>query len=148
MGLVVREPSGRETRFSSLQPSWQGEHFAGHCVLWLPETCRLIDPTVQQFTDIAVLRKGPPVMGRLHITGGLPAGLEILIHRDDTGSFFRRRRHGPGDRRRPGDRPPAPSVPRTWWGRMGKYGPQASTLWLAAGWARARLDLRLFFTGP
>lgn len=38
---------------------------------------------MQQFTDIAVLRLGPPVMGRLPITGGLPAGLEIPIHRGE-----------------------------------------------------------------
>lgn len=81
--LVVREPSGRQLRLSGLEPSWQGAHFAGHCVLWLPETGRLIDPTVQQFTDISLLREGPPVMGRLGLTGGLPTGLRLPILRDD-----------------------------------------------------------------
>lgn len=30
---------------------------AGHCVLWLPETGRLIDPATQQFTGCQVTRR-------------------------------------------------------------------------------------------
>jgi hypothetical protein len=51
--LVAREPSGRQIRLSGPEPSWQDGHLAGHCVLWLPESGRLIDPTVQQFSEIA-----------------------------------------------------------------------------------------------
>jgi hypothetical protein len=81
--LVAREPSGRHIRLAGPGPSWQGPHFAGHCVLWLPEFGRLIDPTVQQFTDIALVRDGPPVMGRLPLTGGLPTGLGVEFIRDE-----------------------------------------------------------------
>ena len=80
--LVAREPSGRQIRVSGPEPSWRGAHFAGHCVLWLPETGRLIDPTVQKL-DVPLVRDGPPVMGRLGLTGGLPAGDCVTIRRND-----------------------------------------------------------------
>ncbi|MGH9643488.1 MAG: hypothetical protein ACRD3Q_13820, partial [Terriglobales bacterium] len=32
------------------QPRWSGKIFRGHCALWLPESGRLVDPTIQQFT--------------------------------------------------------------------------------------------------
>jgi hypothetical protein len=81
--LVARKPSGRQVRLSCPDPSWQGGHFAGHCVLWLPDSGRFIDPAVQQFTQVALLREGPPVMGRLGLTGGLPAGRRVPVLRDD-----------------------------------------------------------------
>jgi hypothetical protein len=81
--VVAHERSGRRIRLSGAEPSWQGAHFDGHCVLWLPETGRFIDPTVQQFADSTQAREGPPVMRRLSITGGLPAGLSLPVTRGD-----------------------------------------------------------------
>jgi len=80
--LVARGPSGHQIRVSGPEPSWRGVQFAGHCVLWLPETGRLIDPTVHQL-DVPLVREGPPVMGRLGLTGGLPTGACVTIRRDD-----------------------------------------------------------------
>lgn len=87
--LVAREASGHQIRLSGPEPSWQGVHFAGHCVLWLPDNGRLIDPTVQQFTEIALFRESPPVMGRVGLTGGLPTGLRVQILRDDLILLYR-----------------------------------------------------------
>ena len=85
--LVIRKPSGQLIQRSGPEPSWDGAQLAGHCVLWLPETGRLIDPTVEQFPEIARYKRGP-VVGRTGGTGGLPAGAHFEVPRGDLALLY------------------------------------------------------------
>ena len=80
--LVIRMPSGRRIQRAGPEPAWDGARLAGHCVLWLPETGRFIDPTAEQFPEVARYKKGP-IVGRATATGGLPAGVRLDIPRGD-----------------------------------------------------------------
>jgi hypothetical protein len=59
--------------------------FAGHCVLWLPELQRLVDPTIQQFPELS--SEDGPFIGRVGaanqaLPGELPVGSDIPIPRN------------------------------------------------------------------
>ncbi|WP_045875799.1 hypothetical protein [Pseudofrankia sp. DC12] len=65
--LVIRDRiRGDGVMYGTPEPSWDeaGRVFNGHCVLWLPESKRFIDATVEQFPMVRRLRMGP-VIGRL-----------------------------------------------------------------------------------
>jgi GNAT superfamily N-acetyltransferase len=81
--LVVRTRSGQLIQHSGPEPSWDGGAvLAGHCVLWLPESGRFIDPTVEQFPEVARYKRGP-VVGRAPAAGRLPAGARLEVPRGD-----------------------------------------------------------------
>lgn len=42
----------------SLEPKWENGMIHGHTVVWLPEHCCLVDPTAEQYEEIAAYRDG------------------------------------------------------------------------------------------
>jgi hypothetical protein len=90
---VKRSTAAEYTKYSTLTPSWSGEHFDGHCILWIPQSRRLVDVAVEQFPEAA--QSGPgPVIGRQAAeidgdrsqraairSGELPAGTMLPVFR-------------------------------------------------------------------
>jgi hypothetical protein len=84
--LTIKDTSGAVVVHGSPQPSWNaaGTEFTGHCVLWLPGSSRLIDPTVDQYERMRRLGLGPlvarsvasttPTAGGRPVPGTLIAG--------------------------------------------------------------------------
>ncbi len=68
--LVVDDPGRGSAVHGTPEPSWDSTELDGHCVLWLPQWRRFIDPTVTQYADAARLGLGP-VMGRMDAVTGL-----------------------------------------------------------------------------
>lgn len=66
--VVSNQRTDQRTMYGRPDPSWSGTTFSGHCVLWLPGSGRLIDPTVEQYPDVRRYRLGP-ICGR--ITAGM-----------------------------------------------------------------------------
>ncbi|HTJ68197.1 MAG TPA: hypothetical protein VL551_11760 [Actinospica sp.] len=59
---VITVTGGGDGEFfvhGALVPQWTGEVFDGHTVLWLPDAGYLVDPTAQQFPEIAEHGSGP-----------------------------------------------------------------------------------------
>ncbi len=89
--LMIRDrASGEGTMYGSPRPSWDeaGKVFDGHCVLWLPESLRIIDATVDQFPMVRRLGMGP-IIGRAALSiGNLggetpPPGTNVGVMRGD-----------------------------------------------------------------
>ncbi|MBE8519286.1 hypothetical protein ILP97_17510 [Amycolatopsis sp. H6(2020)] len=93
VSLTVTGPTASQyTEYGTLTPSWSGEQFNGHCVLWIPQSRRIVDVTVEQFPEAAQDQPGP-VIGRqvaeidVHRSrraaarDQLPAGTEIPVLR-------------------------------------------------------------------
>ena len=88
--LAVTDDAGRTVVHGSLRPSWEGTVLDGHCILYLPDEQRVVDATVEQFREIARLKRGPlvgrmavPLGPRLQGTGGgLPAGAQLPVRRE------------------------------------------------------------------
>jgi hypothetical protein len=95
--MNVRDAStGATFAHGTRQPSWEGNLLDGHCILLLPGRWHFIDPTVEQYREVARLRRGP-VVGRqassviaddalaaeLASQGILPGGSQLLVKRGD-----------------------------------------------------------------
>lgn len=50
--IVHDQRTGRSTRFGTEVPRFDGEYFVGHMGLWLPQSGRFVDHTVQQFPAV------------------------------------------------------------------------------------------------
>jgi hypothetical protein len=78
------------------QPSWEGNVLDGHCILLLPGRWHFIDATVEQYREVARLRRGP-IVGRqassvtsddalaaeLASQGIVPGGSQFVVKRGD-----------------------------------------------------------------
>ncbi len=93
--LVVQDSAGHIIMHGNPQPTWNGTELDGHCVLWLPESRRFVDPTVAQYPAVARLALGP-IVGRVEaVTGpegaitaitqgqGVPPGTHFGVPRKD-----------------------------------------------------------------
>jgi len=68
----------------SLEPRWEGDGmFHGHTVVWLPEHCCLVDPTAEQYEEIAAYRDGPVIA-----TAG-PSAAEGIVRVSAARGFLR-----------------------------------------------------------
>ncbi|MHB1873927.1 MAG: hypothetical protein ACYCPF_03590 [Streptosporangiaceae bacterium] len=78
------------------EPSWEGNLLDGHCILLLPGRWHFIDATVEQYSEVARLRRGPVVgrqansitsndalAGELASQGILPGGSQLVVKRGD-----------------------------------------------------------------
>lgn len=91
VGLELRDGRGRKVRCASTEPQWEqdGTVFTGHCVLMLPDSDRIVDPTVEQFDAVRAIGQGPliarTVMTSAPIEPGQlrSAGSEFLAQRGD-----------------------------------------------------------------
>jgi hypothetical protein len=87
--LCVSDTSGRVIMHGTPEPSWEGTVLDGHAVLLLPDVPRFVDPTVEQFPEIARYRIGPvcaqPVLGSGHADprNPFPPGAHIGLQRRD-----------------------------------------------------------------
>lgn len=90
MHLAVTDEGGRTLVHGSLEPSWEGNVLDGHCILFLPDEQRVVDATVEQFREVARLKRGP-LVGRMAVplapglqgtSGGLPAGAQLPVRRE------------------------------------------------------------------
>ncbi|MEU7802623.1 hypothetical protein AB0B10_25525 [Micromonospora arborensis] len=84
---VTVEPPGGGVSVYGRNARWEGDAFAGHVVLWLPGMQRLVDPTIQQFPEMATEKM--PLIGRVGasshaISDSLPPGSDIPIPRQGT----------------------------------------------------------------
>lgn len=82
--VVVELPGGGMSVYGQ-NPRWETAVFAGHCVRWLPELQRLVDPTIQQFPELS--GEDGPFIGRVGaasqaLPGELPVGSDIPIPRN------------------------------------------------------------------
>jgi hypothetical protein len=46
--VYVDEPNGLRSVYGTETPAWTGPEFSGHCILFLPDEHRVIDPTIRQ----------------------------------------------------------------------------------------------------
>lgn len=87
VSVVVEPPEGGMSVYGQ-NPRWETRVFAGHCVLWLPQLQRLVDPTIQQFPELS--RENGPFIGRIGAasqtlpSGELPVGADIPVSRNGT----------------------------------------------------------------
>ncbi|MEN3308987.1 MAG: hypothetical protein V7603_5189 [Micromonosporaceae bacterium] len=84
VSVVVEPPTGGVSVYGQ-NPRWDGKTFVGHCVLWLPGLGRLVDPTIQQFPELA--SQDGPFVGRVGaasqaMPAELPVGTSVPIVRD------------------------------------------------------------------
>jgi hypothetical protein len=84
VAVMVEPPTGGASLYGQ-NPRWNGKTYHGHCALWLPGLQRLVDPTIQQFPELA--GGDGPFIGRLGVDaqampGELPVGLTTPIVRD------------------------------------------------------------------
>ncbi|GAB4590166.1 hypothetical protein [Nocardia sp. IFM 10818] len=63
--VISDQGTGRRARYGEGEPRWDGEHFSGHCVLWLPGSRRWIDTTVMQYPEVRGSAYPLPVVGRM-----------------------------------------------------------------------------------
>jgi hypothetical protein len=93
--VVANQRTGKRTTYGQSDPHWVESTFHGHCILWLPETRRILDPTVEQYPEVRHYRLGP-ICGRIVAgmtsnreqqaqlaRGQLPAGTGIGVKRED-----------------------------------------------------------------
>jgi len=70
--VVTNQRTDKRIMYGTPNPSWSGDTFNGHCVLWLPGSGRFIDPTVEQYPDVRRYRLGP-ICGRVAASMATPA---------------------------------------------------------------------------
>jgi hypothetical protein len=92
--VVSDQRTGKKTFYGRPDPFWEGTTFVGHCVLWLPRSGRIVDPTVEQYPQVRRYRLGP-ICGRLALASGsaadqaaldrgeLPPGSHLGVQRKD-----------------------------------------------------------------
>lgn len=92
--VVGNRRTDQHTMYGQPDPYWSGSTFHGHCVLWLPGSKRLIDPTVEQYPEIRRHELGP-ICGRIVASmatpaqqaelarGELPPGTAVGVERQD-----------------------------------------------------------------
>lgn len=78
------------------EPSWEGTVLDGHCILYLPDDCRFVDATVEQYRQVAHRGLGV-LVGRVggfpegsakdraafEDSAALPSGAKLMIQRKD-----------------------------------------------------------------
>lgn len=84
VSIMVEPPAGGASIYGQ-NPRWDDKNFIGHCLLWLPGLGRLVDPTIQQFPELA--GEDGPFIGRVGaasqaMPGALPIGTTVPIVRD------------------------------------------------------------------
>lgn len=100
---ITNPANGRSTEYGRPDPLWDNGILDGHCLLWLPQSGRVIDATVEQFSGTPGSASAP-VVGRLagsntsawaSTEGGLTAGtfLDVLsavglLHYELTGPEY------------------------------------------------------------
>ncbi|MFC9916540.1 hypothetical protein [Streptomyces sp. NPDC059862] len=89
VNLVIQDQTGNRVRFGSLTPSWTGTSWNGHCVLVLPDSERIVDPTIEQFEKVRAIGAGP-MIGKVALSteptpgGGLmEPGAQVVLRRGD-----------------------------------------------------------------
>lgn len=50
--VVSDQRTDKQTFYGRPDPSWDGDTFRGHCILWLPHSSRIVDATVEQYPDV------------------------------------------------------------------------------------------------
>lgn len=80
--LAVNDRSRQTILYGQPNPHWEGSTFHGHCILWLPETRRVIDATVEQYPEVRRYRLGP-ICGRLVMMQGTDAAQEAMMQRGE-----------------------------------------------------------------
>jgi hypothetical protein len=55
--------TGASDVHGTLQPRWEDGLLHGHTAVWLPDPLHLVDPTVEQYEEIAAYREGPVIAG-------------------------------------------------------------------------------------
>lgn len=75
--FVVDKRTGQRTLYGRPDPHWSGSTFHGHCVLWLPASRRILDPTVEQYPQVRRYQLGP-ICGRLTASMALPGDQDRL----------------------------------------------------------------------
>jgi hypothetical protein len=66
---VTDAVTGLREVHGSLQPWWENGMIRGHTVVWLPEGGYLIDPTAEQYQEIAVWQDGPVITSAISYPG-------------------------------------------------------------------------------
>ncbi|MFJ8746196.1 hypothetical protein ACIRL2_43420 [Embleya sp. NPDC127516] len=92
--LTIEDASGAVVVHGSPRPSWNaaGTEFTGHCVLWLPDSRRLIDPTVEQYERMRRLDLGPLVARSVASTDPARGGRSLSVRVGSAG-FMRARKN-------------------------------------------------------
>lgn len=93
--VVSNRRTDQRTLYGRPDPYWDGTTFNGHCVLWLPQSGRFLDATVEQYPEVRRHRLGP-IIGRVGATAGgtpaeaaamqrgeLPHGVAFGVRRED-----------------------------------------------------------------
>lgn len=90
--VVSDQNTGHMVQYGRPDPRWDDDVFSGHCVLHLPGSNRLIDPTVEQYPEVRPFGLGP-ICGKVAAAqaspdqlaairgGGLPPGTHIGVQR-------------------------------------------------------------------
>ncbi|QCD60291.1 hypothetical protein [Streptomyces hawaiiensis] len=88
VNLVIQDSNGDRVRHGSLQPSWTGTSWNGHCVLILPDCERIVDATVEQFDKVREVGAGP-MIGKVALSmdptqkGMMTPGAQVMLQRGD-----------------------------------------------------------------
>lgn len=56
---VVDAVTGARDVHGNLRPRWEDGMLHGHTVVWLPDSQHLVDPTIEQYEEIAAYGEGP-----------------------------------------------------------------------------------------
>lgn len=91
VSVQIEPPTGGVSVYGQ-NPRWDGKIFRGHCVLWLPGLGRIVDPTIQQFPELA--REDGPFIGRIGAASQampdeLTIGTGVPIVRDGAQVMYR-----------------------------------------------------------
>jgi hypothetical protein len=75
--VVSDQNTGQMVQYGRPDPRWDGNVFSGHCVLHLPGSNRLIDPTVEQYPEVRPFGLGP-ICGRVAAAQASPDQLATI----------------------------------------------------------------------
>ncbi|MBQ0967527.1 hypothetical protein KBY91_31970 [Streptomyces sp. RK23] len=85
--VAIRKKNGTGTVYGSLTPSWTGTSWNGHCALVLPDSERLVDPTIEQFDEVRKVGMGPMVgkvaMSTRDDDSLVEPGAQVMLQRGD-----------------------------------------------------------------
>jgi hypothetical protein len=98
---VTDSVTGLREVHGSLEPWWQDDMIHGHTVVWLPERGYLIDPTAEQYEEIAAWNGGPVIAsaigypGQEKWPGEAGESLSITVPRGSLSLTYALGGHGP-----------------------------------------------------
>ncbi|WP_405183685.1 hypothetical protein OG225_43030 (plasmid) [Nocardia sp. NBC_01377] len=75
--MIEDQRTGQTIAYGRPDPAWEDTTFAGHCILWLPGSLRIVDATVEQYPEVRRHRLGP-IVGRVAATSGNTAQRSAL----------------------------------------------------------------------